>query len=225
MSCRRIISTRLNRRAFTALSLGSAAAGLSACAAAPLLFDSPPALYTLTPKSTFDEGLPRVDWQLLVEIPVAAAGLDTSRIAIRETPYRLDYFAGVSWTARAPEMIQTLLVESFENTGRIVSVGREAIGLRADYVLKTELREFQAEYLASGDARSGEVPDVRVRLNAKLVRIPERDIVASESFQDLRQPQANRMDDIIESFDRALGEVLKDTVEWALRTGQAAEQA
>jgi cholesterol transport system auxiliary component len=119
-------------------------------------------------------------------------------------------------------MVQTLLVESFENTGRIVSVGREAIGLRADFVLKTELREFQAEYLETGDALSDEVPQVRVRLNAKLVRIPERVIVASESFQDVQMPPANRMGEVVEAFDRALGEVLKDTVEWALRTGEAA---
>ena len=34
----------------------------------------PPQLYTLTPKSTFDASLPRVDWQLVVERPVASAG-------------------------------------------------------------------------------------------------------------------------------------------------------
>ena len=39
-------------------------------------------------------------------------------------------------------MVQTLLVESFENTGKIVAVARKATDIRADYVLKTDLREF-----------------------------------------------------------------------------------
>ena len=37
--------------------------------------------------------------------------------------------------------LQTLIIESFENSGRIVAVGRESVGLRADFTLKTELRE------------------------------------------------------------------------------------
>ena len=59
----------------------------------------------------------------------------------------------------------TLLVESFENTGKIVAVGRQAIGLRSDFNLKSELREFQAEYF--GGAK---IPTVRVRINTKLIK-------------------------------------------------------
>src|SRR3546814_3362056 len=43
-------------------------------------------------------------------------------------------------------MLQSLIVQSFDNTGRIVGVGRETAGLGADFVLKTDLRAFQAEY-------------------------------------------------------------------------------
>ena len=99
-------------------------------------------MYVLTPKSTFSDTLPRVDWQLLVELPQAQAGINTARIALRDSPIELRYFELSNWTDLAPRMIQTLIVESFENSDRIVAVGREAIGLRADYVLKTELREF-----------------------------------------------------------------------------------
>ena len=88
----------LSRRALGALSLSGGAAVLSGCAAGALLLNEPPDLYTLTPKSTFDSDLPQVGWQLLVEIPVAAAGLDSVRIAIQETPFRVDYFADVAWT-------------------------------------------------------------------------------------------------------------------------------
>ena len=93
------------------------------------------------------EDLPHVSWQLVVEEPSAAGGLATQRIALRTNLLELDYFAGSRWTEGAPRLVQTLLVESFENTGRIVAVGRQSIGLRSDFNLKSELREFQAEYL------------------------------------------------------------------------------
>ena len=45
--------------------------------------EEPTDLYTITPKSTFDAGLPAVFWQLAVEVPAAAANLNTGRIAHR----------------------------------------------------------------------------------------------------------------------------------------------
>ena len=100
----------------------------------------PPRLYVLTPKSTFADDLPHVESQLVVELPIASEGLNTHRIALRDSPLTLDFFANARWTEGAPQMVQTLLVESFENTGKIVSVARQGVDLRADYVLKTELR-------------------------------------------------------------------------------------
>ncbi|MBE9554391.1 MAG: membrane integrity-associated transporter subunit PqiC, partial [Proteobacteria bacterium] len=103
-------------------------------------------LYVLTPKSTYPDDLPKVDWQLLVEQTTSPAGLDTQRIAVAYSQIELDYFARSNWTDRAPEMVLRLMVESFENSGKIIAVGRDAIGLRSNILLKTELREFQAEY-------------------------------------------------------------------------------
>src|SRR4051812_24090334 len=128
----------------------------------------PPQLYTLTPKSTFETTLPKVDWQLVIERPVASSGLNSQRIALQRSPVTVDYFARANWTDSAPLLVQTLLIESFENTGKIAAVTRETSQLRADYILQTELREFQAEY-----DKSNAPPEVRVRLNGKLIRMPD----------------------------------------------------
>ena len=167
-------------------------------------------LYGLSPKSSFSDSLPTVDWQLVVELPIAAETLNTPRITLSRTPLTLDYYGGARWSERAPVMVQTLLVESFENTGRIVAVARKSTDLRADYVLKTDLREFQAEY--SGDGP----PIIHVKINAKLIKMPQRTIIAS--FKSERKIQANGTDliDIIQAFDQGLGKVLKAIVEWAL---------
>lgn len=179
----------------------------------------PPELFRLTPKSTFREDLPTVDWQLVLETPVADAGLDTTRIALQRAPTQIEFYARSGWADRAPVMIQTLMVESFENSGKIVSIGRESIGLRADFILKSELRELQAVYVNGGP------PEAWVAIAAKLVQMPRRAIVASQSF-DARVPAvADSLPQIITAFDEAVGKVLRRLVAWTLIEGYNAERA
>lgn len=203
------------RRAWHALSAPTALALVLAVAACTSLLPGPgdpPQFFVLTPKSTFDPDLPAADWQLVVEVPVASGALNTSRIALSKSPVKLEYFANARWTDRAPVMVQTLLVESFENSGRIGAVGRESLGLRSDYNLKTELREFQVEYSGSGP------PAARVRLSVKVVRMPERSIVGATSVEQVVRARENSLDAVISAFDEALGKTLKDVVEWTLAT-------
>jgi cholesterol transport system auxiliary component len=183
---------------------------LAACGVIPK-YNEPVNLYTLTPKTTFPETLPKVDWQLVVEMPVAAASLDTPRIALQRTPLTFEYYAESAWTDNAPAMVQTLLIESFESTRQIPAVGREAIGLRPDYILKTDLREFEAVYKADNP-----MPTVWVRMNAKLVRMPERRIIASETFGTEMPATGSTLKDVVEAFDEALGKVLKQIVMFTL---------
>lgn len=170
--------------------------------------------YRLTPKNTFADGLPTVAWQLVLSQPEADAALDTTRIALMRNPTQIEYYAASTWTDRAPLMVQTLMLESFENSDRIIAVGRRALGLRADYELKTELRELQAEYF-DGQQQA------KVGINAKLVRLPEREIVGSQSFEWTVAFAEDSMPVIVQAFDDALGHVLKDLVAWTLITGEA----
>lgn len=175
-----------------------------------------PNLYDLTPKSTYAPNLPRVDWQLVIEEPRASGGLDTKRIALRPTPTEIKYFAEARWTERAPRMVQSLLVESFENTGKIVAVGRLAVGLTSDYNLQAELREFQAEYFDGS-----KTPTVNVRINVKVVKQPDQVIIASRSFETKARAESANMRAIIDAFDRAFGKVVKEIVQWTLLTTDA----
>lgn len=209
-----------------ALVLVLSALVLSGCVEFPAVKEEPPRLYVLTPKSTFPQNLKSVHWQLLVETPVSPAGLNTARIALQDSPIELRYFSKANWTDFAPKMVQALIIESFENSGRIVSVGREQIGLASDFILKTELREFQAEYdnpLPVGAKALGPndpAPWARVRINAKLVKMPQREIIATKTVERRIRANANSMSDIIAAFDEALGKTLKSIVVWTLETGE-----
>mgnify|MGYP001189811305 FL=1 len=182
------------------------------CAGLPGM-GTPARLYMLSPKSTFSEKIPVVKWQLVVELPVAPSGLATPSIALTRDPIQLQYYADARWAERAPQMVQTLIVESFENSGKIIAIGRQAIGLRSDFNLKSDLREFQAEY------RKGlSTPTAHVKINAKLIKQPRRQIIASKAFEARVEADSGSMGDIVRAFDAALGKVLRRIVEWTLTT-------
>lgn len=196
------------------LLLAAAALPLSACGG--LIPQAPPSnIYNLSPKTTFPDSLPRVDWQLVVEEPYAAGGLDSHKIAIYTNPYEVKYYAEARWAERAPRMVQTLLVESFENTGKIVAVGRQSVGLRSDFNLKSDLREFQA-VLRDGQTS----PEVIVVLQVKLIAQPRQQIVASATFERRATAKSAGILNLVEAFDDALGKILRDTVAWAMTTAK-----
>lgn len=192
------------------------ATGLSGCAGLSALqsFTVPTDLYDLTPKSTYDPTLPEIQVQLVIEEPTAAGAVNTDRIAVRPTPFKVQYFPDARWVDRAPPLVQTMLLESFENTGKVGAVGRQAIGLNADFTLVSDLREFQAELKDGAD----DSLTVVVHLNTKIVQEPQGHIIASRSFKEEVPVETDDMEVIVGAFDTALGRAMGDAVEWTVRT-------
>jgi cholesterol transport system auxiliary component len=207
-----MMHTAVDRRALlrlAALALVPAAAGCSSLIPGT---GTPPQIYVLMRKTTFPPDLPSISRQLLVDTPVAPAEIDTTRVALTRSPTTIDYFANAAWSDRAPAMVQSLLIESFEQTGKIVSVARDSAVLRADYILMPELRRFEARY-ENGDAP----PVVLVRLLVRLIKMPERTIIGGEIAEGREPAARNSMDAIIEAYNEALGSVMKRLVTWTLR--------
>lgn len=182
-----------------------------------LVSGAPPRLFDLTPKSTFDQNLPEASGRLTIDVPTATAGLNTARIALKPTPTQFEYYAGARWVDVVPVMTQTLLLESFDNSEKIDVLGRGAYGLRADFGLLVNVREFQAEYSAVDEA-----PEVRIRFQARLVAMPRRTHIASTSVVGLASARSRKLSDIVDAFDEAFGSAAKDLVSWTIR--RAAEE-
>jgi cholesterol transport system auxiliary component len=171
----------------------------------------PVRLYRLTPKSTYPPNLPHRSVQLLIDEPLAPAGLDKSRIALSRSPVSIDYFADSEWTDRTPLLVQTALVQSFQNSKAITAIGRESVGLRADFILDPEIRHFEAVY----DSANGP-PEIWVAINVRLVNPSSRDVVAQTLFERRERASANDVPSIVSAFDEALGGVMKEIVLWTV---------
>ena len=198
--------TGIGRRHFLILS----AAGLAGCGLVPDV-NKPLTLYTLKPKLNLAQPPAKVGWQLVVAEPAAERDIDTTRIALTRTANVIEYFADGNWSDTAPNVVQAKLIEAFESTNAILAVGRDAAGLRPDYILQSDLRDFQVEY-AEG------APSAHVRLIAKLVQMPDRRITRTVSA-DASAPAATKdMAAIVVAFEQALGQALSQIVAGILAT-------
>ncbi|MGI9367580.1 MAG: ABC-type transport auxiliary lipoprotein family protein [Ruegeria sp.] len=172
-------------------------------------------LYQLTPKSTFSASLPRIQQQIVVEEPTATAAVNTDQIAIQPTALQVQYLPRARWVDRAPLFVQSLLVESFENTNKVAAVGRSTVGLRADYIVVPDLREFQGHVV--GETQNSKTVQVKVRLNIKIIDSFEDKIIASSSFEENVVSTSDQTQDLVVAFDEALGDTMRDSVEWSIR--------
>lgn len=145
--------------------------------------------------------------QLLIAEPVASAPLDGDRVVVRPAPEQVATLKGAQWRERLPRLVQTRLVQSFENTRSLKAVGRSDSRLASDWSLATELRRFEVD-VVSGEAV--------VEVAAKLVHEASGRVRSTQVFE-ARMPAQAEAGSAVPALDRALGEVMAQLVPWALR--------
>ena len=83
---------------------------------------------------TYDLAVPAVERsakrkanvQILIAEPQALKVLDSESIVVRSGPSSVAYLGGAQWSDRLPKMIQSRLVQAFENFGRFGGGAEEA---------------------------------------------------------------------------------------------------
>ena len=158
--------------------------------------------YVLAPVPAASAGVARSDADLSIGRPDLAPGLDTERIAVLKGR-QLDYYRGAQWSGRATELVQTLMVDSFEDQQLFRSVTSEQTRVSSEYVLDVSVRDFQAEYASDNDA-----PTAHVTILGRLIRVTDRQLV--ETFAATAQSKAsdNRLSAVAAAFETAAHKVV-----------------
>ena len=177
---------------------------------------SPPApqIYRLTPVADDPPRRRILHKRLVVDIPTASESLDTDRISLIRDRTRFDYYGNSLWTDRVPLLVQTLLVEAFENDGSITQVARDAQTLTPDCLLATDIRRFEAVYAGPRDER----PMAVVVLDLSLVKMPDRRMLGRTLMMESAAAARNSVDGVVEAFDVAVGKILLRCVAWTTST-------
>lgn len=111
-----------------------------------------------TPLDTFDlvtssypsvSARSRKNIQILIAAPAALKALDGENIVINTAPGAIEYLKGAQWGDRLPNIVQSRLVQAFENTGLLGGVGRPGDGLAINYQIITDIRSFGVDAFAS----------------------------------------------------------------------------
>ncbi|MBB3176830.1 ABC-type transport auxiliary lipoprotein family protein [Variovorax sp. Sphag1AA] len=168
--CRAPASAMLAAALLPALLGGCARSLLPEPAASPALFalsgemDAPAATAPAATSRT-----------LIVNLPRAAPGFDTSQIAYVRRPYEIEYFAHNQWVDTPSNMLAPKMVRAIERTGAFHAVlgsPTSAIGL---YRLETEIARLQQDFSTTPS-------HVRLTLHAVLIDTATRKVVASREF-------------------------------------------
>lgn len=183
---------------------------LGGCAALQALNRDPPRIYRITSKSTFDRPPPRSGKVVLVEVPTAAAGLNTTRIALRPELTALDYFGNSLWVEVVPLMVQRVLIDSLDQSRAADATSTAEAPEDADYALHTNILAFQADY----DDGLNRPPIANVRIVVDLMRLPTRKRSSRVDFQEKVRAQSTAIPSIVEAIDAAMGKVLSRIVRW-----------
>jgi cholesterol transport system auxiliary component len=158
---------------------------------------------------------PQVGWQLAVETPLASDTLDTSRMLVMPRPGELEVFPSARWRDPAPALLRSLVVQGFQDSGRIVGVGSSASGLRADFALATGLHDFQLE------VHGGRTQAV-IRFQAQLLDYTSNRVLATRAFAAEAPASGAEAAAAFAAFETALNKVVPELVDWTLREGEAA---
>ena len=182
------------------------AVALAGCSAGSL-FDSDtpvPANYVLAAVPPAQESHTPIPVDLSISRPDMAAGLDSDRIAVLKGR-ELDYYRRVRWGSRAIEVVQNLVVDSLENQKIFRSVTPEQTRAAGDYVLDLQVRDFQAEYAPRAD-----VPSIQVTFVGRLIRVVDRELVATVQSQARVDADGNRMSAVAAAFEMAAHRAILD---------------
>ncbi len=169
------------------------------------------------PPSDMTHGTP-VTWQLAVDTPLASDALDSSRMLVMPTPGALETYKGGRWADTPPLVLRGLLIEAFQETGRIAGVGAVTSGIHADYMMTIDLYDFEVQY------RDG-TPHAVIRLNAKLNDASINRVRAAKTFEGDEPVSGTTAGDAAAAFDRAIDALLAGIVRWTIDQGDAAWSA
>jgi len=188
---------------------------LSACSVLGTGQRDPVTIYSPPVEIAPDPAWPSVDWQLALVTPTAARVVDSPRIAVRPVPGEIQVYKGVSWSQPPTDMVESILLEGFEDSGKIPGVARSGTGIGARYRLVMDLRRFEADYAGAS------VPSAVIELNAKLLDVREQRVVATRTFAESRPATGTDVAQVTQAFNQALEQVGGEIIGWTLVSGQA----
>ena len=135
---------------------------------------------------------------LQIPRPQADPGLATELITLVQSDHRMDHYAGSSWPAALPDVVETLAIDTLRASGKWSAVHDAPSPFTADYLLQINIRRFEADYTSGGEA-----PKVHVTLDCTIARRIGRELLTSFAAEGVADAEANKMSAVVAAFEKA----------------------
>lgn len=125
------------------------------------------------------------------------------------------YIKGSRWVSPASTLFDAAVARAFDaskGSARLIPRGEAA---RADYVMKLDVRTFEARYVDG----PGSPPVVMVEVYADLTHTADRALAGEHIFKANIPADGNRAGAVARAFDKATVQVLGELVVWANNKG------
>lgn len=195
--------------AVRAVAFAGATLLLSACSV--LTGSGPaPAIYDLDAAPAAASPARRAATQILVPMPTTSEALAGNRVAVRDGKGSIAYLPGVTWSDQLPNLVQSVLARSLEDSGRVKAVGKPGQSLAIDDQLIVDIRAFELDVAGA--------PTGHVALGVKLLDDRTGRIRASEVFDASVPASSDRPGDALRALKAATGKAMADVVAWTSRS-------
>jgi phospholipid/cholesterol/gamma-HCH transport system substrate-binding protein len=144
--------------------------------------------------------------QLVVPEPTGLLTFDTQRILVLPSDSDGPNFAGTQWSDHLPKLLQSKIVESFENAKSIGAVALPTEGLIADSQLLIGIRAFQISLSPR--------PEAQVEFSAKILGRDGK-IIGTRVFRNTVPLETVAAGAATAALDQAFGQAVIDLVVWA----------
>jgi len=148
--------------------------------------------------------------QILVPEPTALQALNSEQIVVRVSPSEIQYLARSQWSDKLPRMVQSKLVEAYENSGKLGGVGKPGQGLAIDYQVVTDIRAFEIDSSRGSQAV--------VEISAKILNDRNGTVRAQKVFRSAVPAGGGAADGMVKALDRSFSAVTTEIVDWTLKS-------
>jgi cholesterol transport system auxiliary component len=166
--------------------------------------------FSLTaPQQTQSASASRKSLQLLVPSPSALKALDSENIVVNTAPGAIEYLKGAQWGDRLPNLVQSRLIQAYENTGAFGGVGRPGDGLAINYQILTDLRVFSIQAYGAQKAAV-------VEIAVKLMNDKNGEVRATRVFRSAVPVSGTTNNGYVKALDAAFERTASDIVSWTI---------
>jgi phospholipid/cholesterol/gamma-HCH transport system substrate-binding protein len=166
---------------------------------------APPLLYDLSAAKDFPAETKPIDGQMSVPDVSALLVFDTQKILVRKVDGTYANVDGGQWADNLPKLMQSRVLESFENAHQLKAVSRPYDQLQPQYRLELGIRNFQISL--------AQTPTAVVEFTARI--LDDKGAVVGAKLFDAKAPaKSTKAADAVDALNVAFTKAAKELVTW-----------